>query len=320
MILEEKLITLRKSLGLSQEDLANKLDVSRQAVYKWEAGQSIPDVSKLKILSSLYNVSVDNLLDNKADIVYMNMPKARYGAVIVKKTLSDEAAENDNIKLLPDEEEKYKKRKLVLGIAKAVTTGFFGLALIFFILTCIAIDDEALSNKHSSTCVTFIMLGIVIAVIKFILNKAIYPKVWFSRTYFKQEYEKTTKELNGKYDIVTMLQPDLLAWFIYDGKTNSFGFYFDGEMQFYCPIQNYVTINVIKDYETLVPCEVKYFDENGKLSKYEFTLSCVRDYWKYDKKNKRAEDLKNNEDKLTKETNAIILEIKERLDIEKSRI
>ena len=47
MILEEKLITLRKSKGLSQDDLANKLDVSRQAVYKWEAGQATPEISKL---------------------------------------------------------------------------------------------------------------------------------------------------------------------------------------------------------------------------------------------------------------------------------
>ncbi|MBR2322692.1 MAG: helix-turn-helix transcriptional regulator [Clostridia bacterium] len=316
MILEEKLITLRKSKGLSQDDLANKLDVSRQAVYKWEAGQATPEISKLKILSALYNVSIDNLLDNKQDIIYMNTPKARYGAVTVKKSLDDEAAEKDNTKLLPDEEKKFKVRKLVLGIANGLIIASIALAVLFFILTGIAKSEEEGAN-NATTMIIFAILFVVFSVIKSVLSKVIYPKVQLARTYYNQEYDKAVNELNAKYDTVTMLQPDLLAWFVYDSKSNSFGFYFDGEMQFFCPINNYACLNV-KQYETLTHVEVKYFDQTGKLSVYEFSLSSVRMFWIHETKTK--EDLEINQMQLDARTKAIVTEIKQRLDIEKSRI
>ena len=264
MILEEKLITLRKSKGLSQDDLANKLDVSRQAVYKWEAGQATPEISKLKILSALYNVSIDNLLDNSQDIMYMNTPKARYGAVSVKKSLDDEAAEKDNTKLLPDEEKKFKVRKLVLGIANGLIIASIALAVLFFILSGVATSEEEGIN-NATTMIIFAILFVVFTVIKSVLSKVIYPKVQLARTYYNQEYNKAISELNAKYDTVTMLQPDILAWFVYDSKSNSFGFYFDGDMQFFCPINNYACLNV-KQYDTLTHVEVKYFDQTGKLS------------------------------------------------------
>lgn len=316
MILEEKLITLRKSKGLSQDDLANKLDVSRQAVYKWEAGQATPEISKLKILSALYNVSIDNLLDNSQDIIYMNTPKARYGAVTVKKSLDDDAAEKDNTKLLPDEEKKFKVRKLVLGIANGLIIASIALAVLFFILTGIAKSEEEGAN-NASTMIIFAILFVVFSVVKSVLSKVIYPKVQLARTYYNQEYDKAVNELNAKYDTVTMLQPDLLAWFVYDSKSNSFGFYFDGEMQFFCPINNYACLNA-KIFETLVAVEIKYFDQTGKLSVYEFSLSNFRLFWIHETKTK--EDMEIKQMQLDARTKAIVAEIKQRLDIEKSRI
>ena len=53
MKLAEKLQLMRNREGLSQEDLAEKLGISRQAVSKWESGQSVPDLNKLIILSEL---------------------------------------------------------------------------------------------------------------------------------------------------------------------------------------------------------------------------------------------------------------------------
>lgn len=316
MILEEKLITLRKSKGLSQDDLANKLDVSRQAVYKWEAGQATPEISKLKILSALYNVSIDNLLDNSQDMIYMNTPKARYGAVTVKKSLDDDAAEKDNTKLLPDEEKKFKVRKLVLGIANGLIIASIALAVLFFILTGIATSEEE-STNNATTMIIFAILFVVFSVIKSVLSKVIYPKVQLARTYYNQEYDKAVNELNAKYDTVTMLQPDLLAWFVYDSKSNSFGFYFDGEMQFLCPINNYACLNV-KQYETLTHVEVKYFDQTGKLSVYELSLSNFRLFWIHETKTK--EDMEIKQMQLDMSNKAIVAEIKQRLDIEKSRI
>lgn len=62
MTVSEKIYTLRTQLGLSQEELAEKLGVSRQSVSKWETGQSVPDLEKIIKLSDLFGVSVDELV------------------------------------------------------------------------------------------------------------------------------------------------------------------------------------------------------------------------------------------------------------------
>ena len=55
MILADKIIKLRKKSGMSQEELAERMGVSRQAVSKWESAQSIPDLDKILMLSSLFS-------------------------------------------------------------------------------------------------------------------------------------------------------------------------------------------------------------------------------------------------------------------------
>ncbi len=66
MELSEKIYNLRKQHGLSQEQLAEQLQVSRQAVSKWETGQSTPDSTKLVALSELFSVSTEYLLKPEA--------------------------------------------------------------------------------------------------------------------------------------------------------------------------------------------------------------------------------------------------------------
>jgi len=62
MALGEKLISLRKKSGLSQEEVAEKLGVTRQTISKWETDQTVPELIKVKLLSELYNVSYDYLI------------------------------------------------------------------------------------------------------------------------------------------------------------------------------------------------------------------------------------------------------------------
>ena len=62
MKFEEKLISLRKKAGMSQEELAERIDVSRQAVSRWELGSTLPDAPNLLKLSDLFGVSIDYLL------------------------------------------------------------------------------------------------------------------------------------------------------------------------------------------------------------------------------------------------------------------
>ncbi len=67
MILADKIIRLRKKNGWSQEELAEKMKVSRQAVSKWEGAQAIPDLEKILMLSSLFGVTTDYLLRDELE-------------------------------------------------------------------------------------------------------------------------------------------------------------------------------------------------------------------------------------------------------------
>lgn len=64
-MLSEKIKELRKKEGLTQEQLAEKLNVSRQAIAKWESGHGTPDIENIKNISHYFHVSIDYLLDNK---------------------------------------------------------------------------------------------------------------------------------------------------------------------------------------------------------------------------------------------------------------
>ena len=63
-MLSEKIRSYRKQAGMSQEQLAEKLNVSRQAVTKWETGVGIPDIVNLKGLAKLFSVSLNELVED----------------------------------------------------------------------------------------------------------------------------------------------------------------------------------------------------------------------------------------------------------------
>lgn len=67
MQLPEKLTYLRKQKGLTQSNLAEALNVSRQAISRWEVGTAVPSTDNLKVLSALYSVPIDYLLNDNTD-------------------------------------------------------------------------------------------------------------------------------------------------------------------------------------------------------------------------------------------------------------
>lgn len=69
MDISTKLKDKRKQVGLTQEQIAQKLHVSRQTISNWETGKSIPDIYSLVELSNIYDISLDNLI--KEDVVMM---------------------------------------------------------------------------------------------------------------------------------------------------------------------------------------------------------------------------------------------------------
>lgn len=67
MILADKIITLRKQNGWSQEELAERLNVSRQSISKWESAQSVPDLNKIIKLGAVFGVTTDYLLKDELE-------------------------------------------------------------------------------------------------------------------------------------------------------------------------------------------------------------------------------------------------------------
>lgn len=67
MTFAEKLKSIRKQAGMSQEQLAEKLGVSRQAVTKWETDAGIPDIENIVAISALFDISIDDLISNKRE-------------------------------------------------------------------------------------------------------------------------------------------------------------------------------------------------------------------------------------------------------------
>lgn len=95
MILADKIMNLRKQQGMSQEELAHQLGISRQSVSKWESGASIPDLDKILKLSDLFGVSTDYLLKDELEEVTFSESNSTLGndidSEIVKSVSIEEA-------------------------------------------------------------------------------------------------------------------------------------------------------------------------------------------------------------------------------------
>ena len=94
MTLGEKIKKARIESGFSQEQLAGKMMVSRQAITKWESGKGLPDISNLKLLAQLLNVSIDYLLDDGSEhdisVIRESIDISKYGKALIKKKLTDQ--------------------------------------------------------------------------------------------------------------------------------------------------------------------------------------------------------------------------------------
>lgn len=69
MNLGNKIMTLRKKNNLSQEDLAEKVGVTRQTISKWELEETTPDINQAKKLSMIFNISLDELVNNDVNSI-----------------------------------------------------------------------------------------------------------------------------------------------------------------------------------------------------------------------------------------------------------
>ena len=109
MKFSEKIVKLRKMKGLTQDEFASAVGVSRQAVYKWESGQSYPEVTKLVEMKLLFNISIDDLLDESYEVVVPEKKKVRATRQTkekVEKTVREEVLATAPAQQMPAAEEE----------------------------------------------------------------------------------------------------------------------------------------------------------------------------------------------------------------------
>lgn len=94
MTFKEKIVKLRKLKGLTQDEFASAVGVSRQAVYKWESGQSYPEVAKLLEMKALFNISIDDLLDDNYEVIVPEKKKKKRLPKEVKREIEEKIEES----------------------------------------------------------------------------------------------------------------------------------------------------------------------------------------------------------------------------------
>lgn len=118
-IMQNNLIKLRKEKGLSQEELADKLAVSRQAISKWERGESLPDTDNLIRLAKLYGVSIDEIVgikDSGEDAATVEKSAAASPAYASEENSESGESTSEKEPTKTDENGKktYNKRNIVI--------------------------------------------------------------------------------------------------------------------------------------------------------------------------------------------------------------
>ena len=152
-VLADNLIFLRNIKGLTQEQVAEVIGISRQSYSKWEQGQCIPDADKLKLLSDIFNVSIDFLLKpSELDAL----------------TLKAESLENQQRNLENTIRKKEKTKNIILGCASIYIIAF----AIIMLINQISWENEFLWNIFSGITLPIIILFLAtaIAIIFYIKN------------------------------------------------------------------------------------------------------------------------------------------------------
>ncbi len=163
MNLGEKLFELRKAKNLTQDEVAEKLNVTRQTVSKWETNQSTPDFDKIVPISELFEIGVEELLTGK---------------------LKEEKQLEKEEKVLTKQEAKEKSAKVVSGS-------------IFIYILAVALIMILVPVKHVNPIVASSIFLILIgwATARIIKNYMSIPK--FEKTKEEKKEEKIIKQING---------------------------------------------------------------------------------------------------------------------------
>lgn len=163
MDLGERLFELRKAKNLTQDDMAEKLNVTRQTVSKWETNQSTPDFDKIMPLCELFEIGVEELLTGKKPA---------------------EKQEKKEEKVLTKQEVKEKSAKVVSGSV------FIYIAAVAFLMIAIPVQH---ANPIIASSVFLLLIGWATA--RIIKNYMSIPK--FEKTKVEKRQNKIQRQING---------------------------------------------------------------------------------------------------------------------------
>lgn len=183
MKLEEKITTLRKRNGWSQEELAFRLDVSRQAVSKWEMGSSVPDIDNVLKMSELFGVSTDYLLKEDGE---NTLPKTDNPPKRARQVCDEEG--NAYLALV-----KKQSWKIALGVALCILS-----PVCMFLLLGLAEKGYAVSENAAGGIGCAVILSVCAAGVAFLIVGGIalskYDFLEKEEIEISLELEKTVRE------------------------------------------------------------------------------------------------------------------------------
>ena len=182
MILADKIIALRKKNGWSQEELAEKLNVTRQSVSKWEGAQSVPDLDRVLQMSQIFGVSTDYLLKEELEEEqYAESTESNDGTMAHRVTMEEA---NTFLKM-----KENAAPKIALGVSLCILA-----PVTLFLLDALAISGKITlpADAASGIGLIVLILCVVAAVALFIFSGAKSKEYAFLETeVFETEYGVT---------------------------------------------------------------------------------------------------------------------------------
>ncbi len=189
MILADKIINERKKNGWSQENLAEKLGVSRQSVSKWESAQSVPDIQKILKMAELFGVTTDYLLKDEFE---PELPSAGYAEFPEYTVSSDDEPERMLRTVTMEEANEYLQLEQVNSrkISNAVSLCIASPVLLVFLAGLTTYPGFHLSEKLAAVIgVPVLLLMVAAAVYMFIMSGVrMEPYQFLDKECFETEY------------------------------------------------------------------------------------------------------------------------------------
>ena len=203
---------------MSQEELAQKLYLSRQAVHKWENGLSMPDIDNLRLLSSTFSVSIDSLLDDSqtlpalpaAETAIAEKPAALSYGKVQRSGLTPASvdANEDNQRKTRAEVKQLRIRRTVLWLTGIPALLCIAATIIALIVAMVQSQTGTPAQAANTfiLCIIFVGIGLAFGIPWLCCDKYLYRNALVSRSYYFIVKEHSEKYLKEKHYWYQMLQ------------------------------------------------------------------------------------------------------------------